>query len=77
MSKYKVKRSERTSDLSLQQSKFEVEIYYNGGMVRSYDNVHYPKSFIDKTFNENSNVFKAVVLDLSDNSKYEIKKDGV
>ncbi len=77
MSKYKVKQSERTSDLSLQESKFEVEIYYNNGIIRSYNNVHYPKSFIDKTFNQNSNVFKAVVSDLSDNSKYEVEKDGI
>ena len=76
MSKYKVKREHRTSELSDHESKLEVELYYKDHS-RVYENIHFPESFIRKAFNENSDIIKAVIIDLENNKRHEVLRDGV
>lgn len=76
MSKYRVTREHRTCDLSDHESKLEVELYY-GDHSRVYENIHYPESFIRKAFEKNPDIIKAVIIDLENNKRHEVLRDGV
>lgn len=77
MSKYKVSRNYRTSDLSNSDSQFEVEFHHLDGRIKCYDNVHFPNGFISKAFDRDSSIKEAVVIDVSDGSKTIVGRDGI
>lgn len=72
MSKFKVKKEFRVSELSHTPSETIVEAHMNNGSVRVYDNVHYPEKFANAIFNREEKCTKVVVK--NGDNEYEITK---
>ena len=52
--------SNRINELSFKDSDIEVDVVTKNGVCTTYNNIHYPKSFCDKTF-DNPDVEYVVV----------------
>jgi len=76
-SKYKVSRQSRTSELSDIETSMLIEIHFNNGTVKIYDNIHYPINFCKRAFNDDSSIDYAIVIDKADNSNKKIRRKDI
>ncbi len=70
--KFKVGSQYRSNPLSKTSTSISIELHEKTGRTRVYDNIHSANAFLNRAFDD-LNITSATVIDISDNSKKEIR----